>query len=125
MVLTFKATDRDRLTLTLRSDGQNHTDVIYDAEQNLLKVVRSQSTPYMGNIPKSDMEMPLYPDSDGNVTIRVLMDTSVVEVFGNGGQAACCGSVFPGLECVGSSVQVTDGVTIETFEVFEMASIWH
>ena len=69
--------------------------------------------------------MPLYTDSEGYVTIRIVMDTTVIEVFGNNGEAALCGMIFPDVDGVNSSLTVKGDTEIESFDMWEMTSIWH
>ena len=123
--LTFKPEQGSVATLTLRDNGTNNVQVIYDSTANKLRVVRGRASSATGNIPTGTMEMPLYPDKDGNVTIRVVMDTTVIEVFGNKGETACTGFIFPDSDCINSSLSVSGKIEIGSLKLWRMTSIWH
>ncbi|MBQ8381742.1 MAG: glycoside hydrolase family 32 protein [Clostridia bacterium] len=123
--LTFKPEAGSVTTLTLRQGGTNNVQVVYDSAANKLRVVRGRASSATGNIPTGTMEMPLYPDADGNVTIRVVMDTTVIEVFGNEGEAACTGYIFPDADCINSSLSVSGEIEIQSMKLWRMTSIWH
>lgn len=125
LVLTFKPGEGSVTTLTLRDNGSNNVQVIYDSKTSKLRVVRGKASTASGNIPTGTMEMPLYPDEDGNVTIRVLMDTTIIEVFGNEGEAACTGYIFPGSDCINSSLTVSGEIGINSMKLWRVTSIWH
>lgn len=123
--LTFKPEQSSVTTLTLRRSGSNNVQVIYDSTAKKLRVVRGRASAATGSIPTGTMEMPLYPDKDGNVTIRVVMDTTVIEVFGNGGEAACTGYIFPDQNAINSSLEVSGKIEVKSFKLWRMTSIWH
>jgi len=123
--ITFKPESGSVLTFTLRSNGSYYTTVVYDSASNMLRVVRAHSSSSTGSIPATNMEMPLYPKADGSVTVRIVMDRTVIEVFGNGGEAACGGSIFPDGDCINSGFSVSGNVQINSFEMWTMGSIWH
>ena len=125
MEMSFTHTSNGVVSLTLASNGKYATRVIYDCATNRLRVVRGQSGSATGSIPTSTMEMPLYADKDEVVTLRILMDRSVIEVFGNGGEASLCGMIFPDGDCINASVEVKGDTLIEDFAMWEMRSIWH
>lgn len=123
--LTFKPEAGSVTTFTLRQSGSNSVQVIYDRAANKLRVLRGRASSATGNIPTGTMEMPLYPDKDGNVTIRIVMDTTVIEVFGNGGEAACTGFIFPDESAINSSLEVSGKIEVKSFKLWRMTSIWH
>lgn len=123
--LTFKPEAGSVTTLTLRQSGSNNVQVIYDSAAKVLRVVRGRASSATGNIPTGTMEMPLYPDKDGNVTVRVVMDTTVIEIFGNNGEAACTGFIFPDQNAINSSLEVSGKIEVKSFQLWRMTSIWH
>ena len=122
--IVFKPESGAKVTFTLRSNGANHTDVVYDNSQNRLSVIRTNSSSAKG-VPSSTMSMPLYPDKDGNIRIRIVMDKSVIEVFGNNGEAPCTGMIFPGVSGINSSLEVSGKISVSSFVMYRMKSIWH
>jgi len=123
--LTFKPEQGSVTTLSLRQSGSNNVQVIYDSNAKVLRVVRGRASSTIGSIPTGTMEMPLYPDKDGNVTVRVVMDTTIIEVFGNGGEAACTGYIFPDQNAINSSLSVSGKIEIKSLKLWRMTSIWH
>ena len=123
--ITFKPEADSVVTFTLRQSGTNHVQVIYDSGAKKLRVVRGRASSATGNIPTGTMEMPLYPDQDGLVTIRIVMDTTIIEVFGNGGEAACTGFIFPDPNAINSSLEVSGKIEVNSFKLWRMTSIWH
>ena len=88
LLMVFTPKKDSVTTLTLRDDGTHRVEVVYDYSAKVLRIIRSRAGSATGNIPASTMEMPLYPDQDGNITLSILMDTTIIEVFGNYGEAA-------------------------------------
>ncbi len=121
----FKPEAGSVTTFTLRQNATLKVEVIYDSTANRLRVIRGRASSATGNIPAETMEMPLYPDKDGNVTIRIVMDTTAIEVFGNDGEAACTGLIFPDADCINSSLSVSGNVEILSMKMWRMTSIWH
>lgn len=125
LVIAFKPETGSELTLNLRSNGENCVQVVYDDASNSLRVIRGKASRYSGSIPSGTMEMPLYPGKDGIVTLRIVMDTTAIEVFGNEGEAACSGLIFPESDAINSSLCVDGNVEIVSLEMWRMTSIWH
>ena len=123
--ITFKPSDKSVTTLVLRDNGTHQVKVVYDAGSKKLSVIRGKASSYSGNIPSGTMEMPLYPDKDGNVKLRVLMDTTVINVIGNDGEAACTGYIFPDADCINSYLTVNSDIEIKSMQMWRMTSIWH
>ncbi len=124
MEISFKPDANSVVTFTLRQGGANSTQVIYDRAAGKLRVIRGRSSAATG-IPTGTMEMPLSPDKNGVVTIRIIMDTTAIDVFGNGGEAACSGLIFPGEDCINSSLVVSGNIEIQSLKLYNMTSIWH
>ncbi len=122
--VVFKPEKDAVVTFTLRNDGAHCVQVEYNSKTNLLRVIRGKANSVTGNIPAGTMEMPLYPDKDGNVTLRILMDTTVIEVFGNQGEAACAGMIFPDPQCINSSLAVSGNVQIRSVKMWSITSAW-
>ena len=64
-------------------------------------------------------------DFDGKITIRILMDKTVLEIFGNRGEAPICGMIFPDADSVMNTLSIEGAIAIESFSLYEMSSIWH
>ena len=123
--IVFSPKDNATVTFTLRQNGKHGTRLIYDATAHTLRVIRSQAGSEIGAIPTGNLEMPLSPDENGKITLRILMDTTILEVFGNEGEAPLCGMIFPDADGIGNTLSVDGEVTIERFSLWQMGSIWH
>ncbi|MBR2987336.1 MAG: glycoside hydrolase family 32 protein [Clostridia bacterium] len=124
LLLTLRPKANAVLTLSLRKGLTVETRVIYDASAGMLRVIRSKASEVAG-VPSGTMEMPLSPDENGTVTLRIVMDTNVIEVFGNEGEAALCGMIFPGSTAVGSSLTLTGECAFDSAVMYAVGSIWH
>ena len=124
MTVTFTPKDNAVLTFTLRKGVSVETRVVYDAARRTLRVIRAKSSKVTG-VPAGTMEMPLSPDENGTVTLRILMDTNVIEVFGNEGEAALCGMIFPGKDAVASSFALSGDCTIHKITAWSVGSVFH
>ena len=62
---------------------------------------------------------------DGNkVKMRIIVDTSVLEVFGNDGEAPISALFFPNSSSVGMEFYTNGTVTIDSMKIYDMKSIW-
>ncbi|XKF78952.1 GH32 C-terminal domain-containing protein [Glutamicibacter arilaitensis] len=82
--------------ITVHGDGTNSTVIGYDSEAKKVYVDRRNS----GNVDfhsafASVEDMPVKVDSNGDVTMRVYLDRSSVEVFAQDGQRTLTDLVFP------------------------------
>ena len=81
--------------LILRGKGDEHVRVVGDATVGTLRVDRTQSGP--ANFRPSfarDFHAPLRV-VDGKVSLRMLLDTSSLEVFANGGETVLTSLLLP------------------------------
>jgi sucrose-6-phosphate hydrolase SacC (GH32 family) len=110
------------LILRATSDLGQQTRVGYDFATKRLFIDRTKS----GNVGfdgtfSNTYYAPLPPSSNGKVTLRILLDWSSVEVFGDDGQVTLTTQIFPSDNGVGmwlfSTGGNTDGVTINAKSV--------
>ncbi len=123
--LSFKPEKDSVITFTLRKGTEHEVTVLYNAQNSKLRVVRGKASPAGSDIPAGTLEMPLYPDKDGNIKIRIIMDISIIEVFGNDGEAALCGAIFPGDDAINSYFSASGSAVFNSFEMWRVTSIWH
>lgn len=70
-------------------------------------------------------EAPLSPVDRRWITVKILVDRSSVEVFGNDGRAVLTDQIFPNEPSGEISVYVTSrSVTLKSVAVYQLASIW-
>ncbi|KAJ5837184.1 hypothetical protein N7447_003210 [Penicillium robsamsonii] len=84
------------IILRATSDLAQQTRIGYDFSTKMLFVDRTKS----GNVGfdgtfSNTYSAPLAPSSDGNVTMRILLDWSSVEVFGGQGRVTISAQIFP------------------------------
>lgn len=102
-----------------------YTIIGYDVKKSKLFMDRSKS----GNTsfcPKFDLfhEAPLSPDN-GKIKIRIILDWSSVEVFGNDGKVAITGLIFPDNTKDGLELYSKEGnVILSSLKIYYIKSIW-
>ncbi|MFH7340772.1 GH32 C-terminal domain-containing protein [Streptomyces sp. KHY 26] len=105
----------------LRTDGDQHTTVGYDAQAAQLFVDRSASgVSDFTQFFTGRTSAPMKP-TDGKVTLRLYVDSSSVEAFGADGQAAVTSLVFPTPDADGMAFYAKGGTAhIETLKVHRL-----
>ncbi len=121
--LVLRPAEDGLLTLTLCQGGRVSTTLIYDAATATLRVVRDKSSVKKG-LPDTDMVQSLRPRANGTAELRVIMDRTVLEVFGNGGEAALCGNIYPTGEAINHSMSVEGGVELRSLRLTALTSMW-
>lgn len=93
--LTFQAQDNDVVTLTIGNDSQEKVVMKYDAKNHRMSFDRRES----GVVDFSD-KFPAVTSSptfekDGKINLRIFIDRSSMELFGNNGEFVMTNLVFP------------------------------
>ncbi|MCQ8279075.1 glycoside hydrolase family 32 protein [Acetobacteraceae bacterium KSS8] len=104
----------DTFGLHVRSGANGErTEIGYSPRTRTLFVDRTRSgdASFSSGF-KGRFEAPLAPDRDGHVRIRVLVDTSSVEVFGGDGAAAITAQIFPSAGSVGVDAFAENGSAV-------------
>ena len=106
----------------LRTGNGQETVVKYNAETEQLILDKSKSGPCNTD----SFSWTLHPMENGKVQIRILMDNSVVEVFGNYGDADMADLCFPDPGSIGMEFFVEGGeVTIDELHIWQMKSMFN
>ena len=106
----------------LRTGNGQETVVKYNAETEQLILDKSKSGPCNTD----SFSWTLHPMENGKVQIRILMDNSVVEVFGNHGDADMADLCFPDPGSIGMEFFVEGGeVTIDELHIWQMKSMFN
>jgi len=91
----IRKSSAEQAGIKLLKHGENQTAVYYSKIDNTLKIDRTKS----GNVgfsPKfASIESVPMPDTDEDITIRIVVDRNNVEVFANGGKQVMTDLVFP------------------------------
>ncbi|MBC8571182.1 cadherin-like beta sandwich domain-containing protein, partial [Zongyangia hominis] len=104
----------------LRQGGTQETVVKYDAANGQLTLDKSKSGLAYTGI--SSME--LRPEN-GKVKLRILVDSTAIEAFGNDGIAAVSSVYFPDPTSAGMEFYVKGGdVTVDSLNIYAMDSSW-
>ena len=100
------------------SAGLGEAHLIYDSDRRGFTLERPQDSP------ATAVAMPVEPDEEGRIHVRIFLDGSVVEVFANG-HACLAGRVYPenpdgmDLSLIGRSGEVQ----LETLDIWRMTGI--
>jgi sucrose-6-phosphate hydrolase SacC (GH32 family) len=115
-----------RLLVRSNKDGSQATVIGYDASTQQLFVDRTNS----GDV-NFDPVFPgiysaaLIPDAHGRVSLRVLVDWSLVEVFGGQGETVITAQIFPSDDNQAISLSYTaDAFKNMSIKVKNVASVW-
>jgi levanase len=122
---TFRARDADRFGLRVRVGNGQHTTIGYDVRRGGVYVDRTKS----GNTDFSTLfpsvEFAPLPVRDGKVTLRILVDRSSVEIFGQHGRIAITDQVFPDADSKAVQIFSTGGrAQLDNLTIWQMKSIW-
>ena len=93
--LTFQATDADLLTITVSNENDEKVVMKYDAKNHTMSFDRRQSgvVDFSNKFP-AVTSSPTF-EKDGKINLRVYIDRSSVELFGNNGEFVMTNLVFP------------------------------
>ncbi len=113
--------DADGFAFRVREAEGEYTAVAYNAQTGRLTVgVNRDGTESAGS------SIRLTPTEDGRVRIRILLDNSLVDVFGNGGEAAVTSFLFPEKDGRALSFAAEGGTAvIESLRLYELDSAWN
>jgi fructan beta-fructosidase len=93
---TFSAGSADEFGLTVLSDGTHFTNVGYNVASGRLLLDRRSSGDVGFNPRFASIEtVPLLPNADGEVKLRIILDRTSVEVFAQDGLRTITDLVFP------------------------------
>ena len=97
----------------------------YDVASQSLFVDRTQSGDTTFNQHFPTRTIGLMPSDDGIVKMRIFVDHSSVEVFGNDGYVTMSNRIFPDQRKDGVEVYAVGGtVTLRSLDVWPVESIW-
>lgn len=118
---TFTLDSATEFGFNLRTGNGQKTVVKYNRVNNTLIFDRSNS----GKVLSGVHSMRLTPNGD-KISLRIIVDTSVIDILGNEGEAAICALFFPEPTSTGMEFFAVGGdVTIDSMEIYHMKSIYH
>ena len=118
---TFTPGTAKEFGFKLRTGNGQETVVKYNTETDKLLLDFSQSGPAA----RSNLEWTLHPMENGKVQLRILVDTSVIEVFGNYGDADIADAYYPDPDSIGMEFFTVGGdVAIDEMNIWQMKSMY-
>ncbi|MDE6340951.1 MAG: GH32 C-terminal domain-containing protein, partial [Muribaculaceae bacterium] len=95
IVLDITGADKENVTVTLANKEGDRVDMVYDGKDHTFAVDRRQSgvVDFSENFPAVTVA-PTF-ETSGKVSLRIFVDRSSIEVFGNDGQFVLTNLVFP------------------------------
>jgi fructan beta-fructosidase len=101
----------DRAGVSILKNGKHETLIYYNKSDNTLKIDRTKS----GNVSFSDkfasVESIALPEKDKEISLRILIDKCIIEVFANKGEQVMTDLVFPLSEDVSAELFSEGGET--------------
>ena len=123
----FQVGNATRFGLKVHAGSNGEQTVIgYDTRTQSLFLDRTNSgqVSFNTNFP-GRYTAPLAPDAQGRISLRVLVDWSSVEVFGQDGQVLLTAQVFPSPTSNGISLYATGGTAlVQSLTVTPVKSVW-
>ena len=94
ILLDIDGGDKDNVCLTLSNKGGDKVEMVYDSQDHTFSVDRRKSgiVDFSENFPAVTVS-PTF-EKNGKVSLRIFVDKSSIEVFGNGGQFVLTNLVF-------------------------------
>lgn len=117
----FTLEDAKEFGFELRTGNKEKTILKYDVEKQKMILDKSQS----GITENTILDWKLKPMENGKIKLRAVVDNSVIETFGNDGDANLIDLCFPKPESTGMAFYTKGGsVTIDTITIYDMKSIY-
>ncbi len=126
IVATFWPGNATRFGLKVLEGDHECTVVGFDTIRGGMFIDRGRSgvTGFTSNFGNWQW-VPMKLHSDGRVTMRILVDHSVVEVFGGDGEIVMTDRVFPKKASAGISLFSEHGeAVVESLRIYPMSSVW-
>ncbi|MDE6022808.1 MAG: GH32 C-terminal domain-containing protein, partial [Muribaculaceae bacterium] len=109
ILLDITGNSKDKVTLTLSNKVGDKVDMVYDAEAHTFSFDRMKSgvVDFSENFPAVTVS-PTF-ETNGKISLRIFIDRSSIEVFGNDGKFVITNLVFPNEPYSTLSVSSTGG----------------
>jgi fructan beta-fructosidase len=127
LLATFELETATECGLRIRSDVMQFTTVAYDASDMLLLVDRTHSGQTAFSPAFSSTERAPLAPLQGRVALRLLVDISSIEVFGNDGEVVVTSLIFP--DAAGADLDlevyaVNGTVRLVSLDVYHLNPSW-
>ncbi|MBC8569845.1 GH32 C-terminal domain-containing protein [Zongyangia hominis] len=118
---TIDPGDATQFGFNLRKGGNNQITVKYDVNGNRLYVDKSKSG---GPSKNENCSYELYQTADGKIKLRIIVDWSIIDVFGNDGEAAIDTIYYTALDNAGMEFFTDGNLTIDSLKIWDMKSMY-
>ncbi len=120
---TFTSEGATSFGFNLRTKEQQKVVVTYNTETQRISLDRNSNG--RPDIVSGIYDMALSPMEDGKVKLRILVDTSIIDVFGNDGESSSNLYYYNDPDSTGMEFFTAGGnVTIDSMEIYSMKSTW-
>ena len=110
-------------SFNVRVGEKEYTTVSYDVASKTLNLNNNNSGSYRNT---GITAMKLYPMDGNKVKIRIILDNSIVDVYGNDGEAAITSFIFPTEDGQALSFSANGGtVTVDSMKIYQLSSVWN
>ncbi|MBC8571081.1 GH32 C-terminal domain-containing protein [Zongyangia hominis] len=116
--------DTTAVGFRLRTGEDAGTLVQYDLTKGELNIDRRESGKNPNAKFPSVYRQKMSRTADGKIRMRIFVDWSSVEVFGNDGEVAGTAQIFPHLSSTGAEVFTTGGNARADITIYPLRSIW-
>jgi fructan beta-fructosidase len=121
----FRARNADKFGLRVRTGNGQRTTIGYDVARGGIYLDRTKSGDVSFNPSFPSIEFAPVKLDDGDITLRVLVDRSSVEVFEGGGRVTLTDQVFPDRDSKGIQVFSSGGrAQLKDLTVRKLRSTW-
>lgn len=91
-------------------------DIVYDRE--IMKLIIDKN--HVSSIAKGRNEIDLKPDKEGSIRLRIMLDTSILDVFGNHGEASYMSFIYPDKPIKELVFFGENGISVDYLTVYEI-----
>lgn len=122
---TLRPGTAKRFGLNVRAGGTQYTQIGYDTRSKKLYVDRTHSgavgfSPSFADVKSAPLDL-----VNGELTLRILVDRSSVEVFADQGQVTLTDQIFPDPTSRGITAFADQGTSSTTLTAWPLRSTWH
>lgn len=121
----LQPTDAQKVGVNVRTGGNELTQIGYDAKTKELYIDRTKSGDVSFHSKFPAVHRVPVALKDGQLKLRLIVDSSSVEVFANDGEVAMTDQIFPDPASTGLSVFADGGnAQVKSLTAWNLASIW-
>ncbi len=119
----FELGTADKFGFKLRCGKGEETSIIYDVSTNKIVLDRQKS----GNVVSGSKTytMSASPIDGKYIKMRILVDTSIVDLYVNDGESMCNTQIYPDYSSTDMELFVSEGsVKVNSLDIYKVKSIW-